>query len=111
MCSYHFSFAGGTNLSSDIDEITRKMVELIEINLNTEGLYKRPGAAEKVTKLNKKLSKKKLTDIEKYKTDVLELCTCFKTYLSGQDPLVPKQVIEQILKYCGKSYPVHFYDN
>lgn len=78
------------------------MVELIEFNLNTEGLYKKSGAIDKVTKINKKVAKKKLVDLDKYKVDVLELCTGFKTYLQGQDPLVTRQVVEQITKYCGK---------
>lgn len=87
----------------DIDDVVvKKMVELIESNLNVDGLYRRPGAADKISKINKKLSKKKLTDLDKYKNDVHELCSSLRAYLQSQEPLVTRQVVEQVIKICGK---------
>lgn len=78
------------------------MVELVESNLHVEGLYKKPGASDKVSKLNKKLTKKKFGEIDKYKNDIFDICSCLKSYLQVHEPLVTRQVIEQIIKFCGK---------
>lgn len=78
-------------------------MELIEYNCNLEGLYRKSGASDKILKISKKLTKKKLIELDKYKTDGLELCTSFRNYLQVQEPLVTQQVVEQVVNYCGKT--------
>lgn len=96
------SLIGNSNTSLEIDEIIRRLVETIELNLNKEGLYLVPGSPVRITKINKKLMKKKSFDLDKYKADVYELCSCLKAYIQGQEPLVTASDMNQVLKHCGK---------
>ncbi|XP_050513256.1 uncharacterized protein LOC114340927 isoform X2 [Diabrotica virgifera virgifera] len=94
-----------SNVSLDsIDEVLRKTVELIETHLNSEGLYKKNGSPEKVNKIIKKMLKKKLGDLDKYKNDVYELTDALKKYLrEGCDSLVTKETVEYVNKLCDNT--------
>ncbi|XP_072394007.1 uncharacterized protein [Diabrotica undecimpunctata] len=94
-----------SNVSLDsIDEVLRKTIELIENHLNTEGIYKKNGSPEKVNKIIKKMLKKKLGDLDKYKNDVYELTDALKKYLrEGCDSLVTKETVEYVNKLCDNT--------
>ncbi|XP_057667724.1 uncharacterized protein LOC130900840 isoform X2 [Diorhabda carinulata] len=94
-----------SNLSLDaIDDVLKKSVELIEGHLNAEGLYKKNGSTEKVAKILKKMSKRKLTEMEKYKNDVYDLTDALKKYLKeGCDFTITKETVEYVNKICDNT--------
>ncbi|KAJ8984127.1 hypothetical protein NQ317_017337 [Molorchus minor] len=55
----------GSNLSLSIDDILKKIVEMIEINIRCEGLYTKSGSTEKINRITKKITKKKVSELEK----------------------------------------------
>lgn len=46
----------------------------------------------------KKLTKKKINELEKHKNDVYELTDALKKYLKEQDCLINEQTVEAVLK-------------
>lgn len=80
----------------DTLEMVSKMVELIEQNIKSEGLYRKAGNTVKIDKIVKKLNKGKLSDIEKIKGDVYDLTWALKKYLDGlSDGFIPKDMFEE----------------
>ncbi|XP_074032833.1 uncharacterized protein isoform X2 [Leptinotarsa decemlineata] len=107
--SIHSSDSNGSKLQKksssslsleDADEAVRKCVELIE-NASTDGQHKKSGSTERVNKIVKKMAKKKISEMEKYKNDVYELIEALKKYLKQDyECLVTKEAVEQITKIC-----------
>ncbi|CAH1102196.1 unnamed protein product [Psylliodes chrysocephalus] len=93
-----------SNLSLDaIDEVLKKSVDLIESHLNSEGLYRKSGSTEKANKILRKMAKRKLSDLDKYRNDVYDLTDAFKRYIKeGCDSLVTKEIVEHVNKICGE---------
>ncbi|CAG9854322.1 unnamed protein product [Phyllotreta striolata] len=87
-----------------IDEVLKKSVDLIENHLECDGIYRKAGSHEKTNKIVKKMLKRKLSDLEKYKNDVYELTDSLKRYLrEGCESLVTKDVVEQVNKICDNT--------
>lgn len=90
-------------MSLNVDEVLKKSIELIEANINCEGLYKRSGSSEKVNKIVKKMMKKKVGELERHKFDPNDLTDSLKKYLKDfPEPLVTRECVEQVNKFCGK---------
>ncbi|KAJ8916582.1 hypothetical protein NQ315_000226 [Exocentrus adspersus] len=91
----------GSNSSLNVDEVLKKSIELIETNINSEGLYKKSGSTEKINKIVKKMSKKKVGELERYRSDTNELTDSLKKYLRElPEPLVTQECVEQVNKFC-----------
>ncbi|XP_050302962.1 uncharacterized protein LOC126740816 isoform X3 [Anthonomus grandis grandis] len=93
----------GSSVSLSVDEITKRLVEYIEPQISTEGLYLKQGSTDKTSKIIKKLNKKKINELEKYKNDVLELAEALKKYLKDQDCLVTPDALESVLRISPDS--------
>ncbi|KAJ8950744.1 hypothetical protein NQ318_011237 [Aromia moschata] len=94
----------GSNLSLNIDEVLKKSIEIIEFHMNSEGLYKKSGSNEKISKIMKKMTKKKVSELDKYKYDVHELTDCLKKYVRElSEPLATKEVVDQVNKFCDNT--------
>ncbi|XP_018565760.1 rho GTPase-activating protein 29-like isoform X2 [Anoplophora glabripennis] len=94
----------GSNSSLNVDEVLKKSIELIEANINTEGLYKRSGSSEKVNKIVKKMMKKKVGELERHKFDPNDLTDSLKKYLKDlPEPLVTQECVEQVNKFCDNT--------
>lgn len=77
------------------------MVDLVEVNAKTEGLYKKTGNQVKIDKISKKLTKGKLNEIEKIKADIHDFGGALKKYINDlPEPLIPKEYFEEC--NCGK---------
>ncbi|KAL1502417.1 hypothetical protein ABEB36_007559 [Hypothenemus hampei] len=83
--------------SLSVDEIVRRLVDYIEPHIHREDLYRKTGSADKTNKIMKKLNKKKIYELEKYKYDVNELIDALKKYLKEHDCLVNDQTVESVL--------------
>ncbi|CAG9770787.1 unnamed protein product [Ceutorhynchus assimilis] len=92
-----------SSLSLSVDDITKKLIESIEPHLDNEGLYRKLGSADKTNKIMKKLTKKKINELEKYKNDVYELAEALKKYLKEQDCLVYEDTVELVLRVAPDS--------
>lgn len=87
----------------NVDEMIQKITEWIEANPNkAEGIYRHTGTVEKVSKLYKKMIKRKIGDMEKYKDDTIELAEALKKYLQEVEPLVTKDIVDTVNKISGK---------
>lgn len=65
---------------------------------------------ERIGKIMKKMTKKKIHEIDKYKYDVHELTDCLKRYLRDYpEKLITKDVVEQVEKLCGKYDKLFFF--
>lgn len=94
--------SGGSNTSLNVDEVLKKSVELIELNIGSEGLYKKSGSTEKISKIMKRMVKKKVGELERHKCDINDLTDSLKKYLREiSEPLVTQECIEQVNKFCG----------
>lgn len=102
------------NISDNSYEIVKKLTELIRQGviaeqLNIEGLYKKSGSTEKITKILKKINKNRLGELDKFKTDVHDLAGALKKYLRElQEPLLPKDILQSC---CGVLQLVYFRNN
>ncbi|XP_066153689.1 uncharacterized protein [Euwallacea fornicatus] len=88
----------GSNLSLSIDEVTKKLVDFIEPHVHCEQLYRKSGSSDKTNKIMKKLNKKKIGELDKYKNDVYELTDALRRYLKDQDCLVFDNIVESVLR-------------
>ncbi|KAG5899630.1 hypothetical protein JTB14_036003 [Gonioctena quinquepunctata] len=89
------------NGNDGVDEAVKKCVELIE---NADVFYKKNGSTERINKIVKKLTKKKITEMDKYKNDTYELNEALKKYLQQvHEPLVTKEAVEQVNKLCDNN--------
>ncbi|XP_019769907.1 uncharacterized protein LOC109544256 isoform X4 [Dendroctonus ponderosae] len=87
-----------SNLSLSVDEVVKRLVDLIEPHVACGDLYVKGGSADKTNKIMKKLTKKKINELEKHKNDVYELTDALKKYLKEQDSLINEQTVEAVLK-------------
>ncbi|KAF7274904.1 hypothetical protein GWI33_012433, partial [Rhynchophorus ferrugineus] len=88
-----------SNLSLSVDEVMKRAIEYIEMNLNAEGLYSRSGTPDKTNKILKKLSKKKSTELDKYRNEVHDICNALMIYIKElPEPLVDYNTVETLAK-------------
>lgn len=81
----------------------KKLTELIEKKIETEGIYRKSGSNTKIDKIMKLLEKQNLTEIDP-KSDVHDLCCALKKYLASlKDPLIPEDFFFDYCKICGIS--------
>lgn len=74
------------------------MVDYIQPHIHTQQLYRKPGSNDKTNKIMKKLNKKKIKELEKYKNDVPELTDALKKYLKDHDSLICDDAVESVLR-------------
>ncbi|KAK9892394.1 hypothetical protein WA026_019845 [Henosepilachna vigintioctopunctata] len=95
---FYYIFVGSScsNINDVVYDVVTRMVEVIEVNAKTEGLYKKPGSQVKIDKIVKKLAKGKLNEIEKLKADIHDLAGALRKYIHDlSEPLAPKRVFEE----------------
>ncbi|XP_076256238.1 uncharacterized protein LOC143193764 isoform X3 [Rhynchophorus ferrugineus] len=93
-----------SNLSLSVDEVMKRAIEYIEMNLNAEGLYSRSGTPDKTNKILKKLSKKKSTELDKYRNEVHDICNALMIYIKElPEPLVDYNTVETLAKIYSNS--------
>ncbi|XP_045465532.1 uncharacterized protein LOC123674640 isoform X2 [Harmonia axyridis] len=91
----HKKSSSCSSINDTTYEIVTRMVELIEVNASTEGLYKKTGSQVKIDKISKKLAKGKLNDIEKIKGDIHDFAGGLKKFISDlTEPFIPKECFE-----------------
>ncbi|XP_060533737.1 uncharacterized protein LOC132706420 isoform X2 [Cylas formicarius] len=96
-----------SNLSLSVDEGVRKMIELIESGIESEGLYKKSGSVDRSNKILKKIVKKKFSETDKNKNDIHDLTDALKRYLrESGEVLVTKEAVEQVLFISGDNKQV-----
>lgn len=94
--------SGGSNSSLNVDEVLKKSIELIELSIGSEGLYKKSGSTEKISKIMKKMVKKKVGELDRHRSDTNELTDSLKKYLREMsEPLVTHECVAQVNKFCG----------
>ncbi|KAL3271706.1 hypothetical protein HHI36_022178 [Cryptolaemus montrouzieri] len=92
----HKKSSSCSNINDVVYDIITKLIEIIEVNAKTEGLYKKPGSQVKIDKITKKLAKGKVNEIEKVKADIHEYAGALKKYINDlTEPLVPKTIFEE----------------
>ncbi|XP_044762693.1 uncharacterized protein LOC123319812 isoform X2 [Coccinella septempunctata] len=77
-------------------DVITKMVDLVEANAKTEGIYKKTGSQVKIDKISKKLAKNKLNELEKIKADIHDFAGALRKYINDlSEPLIPKEYFEE----------------
>lgn len=88
------------NTKDNIPAFLTKLVPLVEKGIKTEFIYSKSRNQDKVDKIKKKIVRSNFGSLEKYST--YDLACALKTYfLELNDPLLPMEVLEEMLKILG----------
>lgn len=88
------------NTKDNIPVFLTKLVPLVEKGIKTEFIYSKSRNQDKVDKIKKKIVRSNFGSLEKYST--YDLACALKTYfLELNDPLLPMEVLEEMLKILG----------
>lgn len=95
------------NTKDNIPAFLTKLVPLVEKGIKTEFIYSKSRNQDKVDKIKKKIIRNNFGSLEKYST--YDLACALKTYfLELNDPLLPMEVLEDMLKILGKQKQLVF---
>ncbi|RZC40980.1 uncharacterized protein BDFB_005881 [Asbolus verrucosus] len=85
-------------------QVVQKITNLIQSNVDAEGIYRKSGSNTKIDKIMKQLEMKYLSDLDKSKNDVHELCCVLKKYLGSlKEPLIPNGIFDRYCEISDKS--------
>lgn len=111
-----FSLAAGIfgnslqNLSDiskqNVPEFVLRVTALIEKNIKCVGVYRQSGDKSRIDKIKKKVNRNKLSSLEKYKNDTVELACVLKQFFKElKEPLIPQKVFDEFVRSYDSKWP------
>ncbi|XP_063923603.1 uncharacterized protein LOC135137797 isoform X2 [Zophobas morio] len=84
-------------------EVVRRLTQIVENNIEVEGIYRKSGSKAKIEQMMQMLEKQNLTELNNGKNDIHDLCCVLKKYLANlRRKIVPDEFFHQYCDLCDK---------